>query len=328
MRRNSTFATASATAVVALLAVGLSACGAGDSDISGEVAAIGAPAANPAEEVAEDVAGEVDLPYSDAARSTGTGAVAPETPPGTDTSGTEALLAQDAKMIRTGTVALRSEDVDQTRFEVIEILDAYAGTIASDETSTDQDGLARTVRLVLRVPSQDFRAAIEQISKLATLNSVSSDSVVVTSDYIDTKSRLTTQKASIARITALLSKATSIAEIVAIEAELSQRQATLDSLAQQLRYLEDQTALSTLTVSIARTDVEPSPVESDDAGFVGGLHRGWDALASTVVGIGTAVGLLLPFTLVLAVIAVALRSLRQPIRALARRRTRVPATPD
>ena len=83
---------------------------------------------------------------------------------------------------------------------------------------------------------------------------------------------------------------------MAIESELAQRQAELDSLAQQQAYLKDQTSMATVKVNIERLpDPKAAVAKDDDSGFLAGLAAGWDGLKTTVVAVATVVGALLPF---------------------------------
>ena len=83
---------------------------------------------------------------------------------------------------------------------------------------------------------------------------------------------------------------------MAIENELANRQAQLDSLLQQQAYLKDQTSMSTIKVNIERKpDPKKAAPKDDDDGFLAGLSAGWNGLKTTVVAVATVVGAVLPF---------------------------------
>src|SRR5664279_5032637 len=79
------------------------------------------------------------------------------------------------------------------------------------------------------IPSAKVAPVTDQIAGLGTVRSRGQTSEDVTQQSVDVASRLATQKASIARVRALLAQATRIADIVAIEGELSQRESDLES---------------------------------------------------------------------------------------------------
>ncbi|MDN4171448.1 DUF4349 domain-containing protein [Nocardioides sp. SOB77] len=232
--------------------------------------------------------------------------------------------ATTRKVISTGNVALRADDVGEARFEVQKVVDRYGGEVAEEQTATDDEGEVKRSRLVLRVPSARFDEAVESLKGAAELITAGTTSEDVTPKVLDVDVRVRVQRRSIRRIELLLDRAQSIRDIVSIEAQLSRRQATLASLEKQQDYLADQTAMSTISVSLERTPDEPTAPkddDSDDAGFLTGLSTGWDGLVATAVAAATVVGALLPFA------AVALL-LGLPAWLLVKRMRRRPAALD
>ena len=224
--------------------------------------------------------------------------------------------ALEKAVISTGNVALRSKDVEQAAFDVQQVVDTYLGEVTDQKTNTDTKGAVRHVRMVLRIPSEDFAAAFADLQDVADLTSSSSTSEDVTTQVIDTRVRIRAQRRSIARIEVLLDRAESIRDIVLIEAQLTRRQAALDSLEQQQAYLQDQTSMATITVSIERTPAKATMQHKDDDGFVAGLADGWDALGDFGTAVATRTGQVLPFAGLLLVIGLPLLAL---IRLLRRR---------
>ena len=207
---------------------------------------------------------------------------------------------QTKAVIETGSVDLRSDDVQMARDEVESIVTAHGGQIDDERSTSDDDGELRTTHLVLRFPSANFEATLDELREVADLQSATSKSKDVTTEVINNDVRVRAQARSIKRIEQLLDRARSIRDIMAIEEQLSRRQAALDSLESQQAWLSDQTSLATITVEINRTDV---PVDDEtERGFVAGLSAGWNGLQATTVGVLTAVGALLPFLAVLSVI--------------------------
>ena len=214
-----------------------------------------------------------------------------------------AVEVREAALISTGTVSLRAEDVADARFDVQKVADRYAGQVTDSETRTAEDGAVRETRLVLRVPSDDFTEAMDELEKVAELESSTSTSEDVTSQVVDTAVRIRVQRESIARIEELLARAGSIRDVVAVERQLTTREARLNSLLGQQAYLEDQTSMSTITVHVERSRDAPRPEpEEAGAGFLTGLGAGWDALAALTLGLVTALGAALPFAVVLLVV--------------------------
>lgn len=212
---------------------------------------------------------------------------------------------QKPAVIAHGEVLLRSPDVAGTRADVRRVLTRYDGEVAAEETDTDDEGEAVTARLVLRVPSARFDDAMGELRRVAELGYANADTKDVTTKVIDTRVRLRAQRRSVARVEQLLDRAQDLRDIVLVEAELSRRQAALDSLEQRSAYLADQTSMATIRVVVDHEDDAAPEEHEDHTGFLGGLAAGWHALTAVAVGLATALGAALPFLVVLAVLLAA-----------------------
>jgi hypothetical protein len=210
--------------------------------------------------------------------------------------------AQTVAVISTGSVSLESDDVGDARFEVQKIVGKYRGTISQEETTTGDDGKIETSRMVLRIPSKAFTKVTQELEGVADLLESSSGSEDVTTQVIDNEVRIRAQTKSLERIEALLAQATNLREVVAIESQLTRRQADLDSLKSQQAFLADQTTLSTISVFIERTQEEKD--DKDETGFLRCLSAGWGGFVAAMVGLATVLGFLLPFAVVIALLGV------------------------
>ena len=223
---------------------------------------------------------------------------------GKDASGGTPVEQQ--KVISTGNVQLRADDVGQAIFDVRKIVDVHGGTISEDDTETDKDGDPFRSRMVLRIPTADFDDAMSELEQVADLASSKRGTADVTTQVLDIDVRVEAQQRSIDRIQVLFDNATSIKDIVSVEGELSRRQADLASLQAQQRYLADQTSMSTITLAVERTPkaTKPKPKDHDEAGFLSGLSDGWGALKTFLVGVSTVAGALLPWLVLMLVLAI------------------------
>ena len=230
-------------------------------------------------------------------------------------------------IISKGNVHLLSKDVEKTVFDVQALVDKYGGEITERETGTDDEGDVRVARLLLRIPSKSFQDAFVDLEQVADLKSSNSTAEDVTTQVIDTSVRIRAQRRSLRRVEVLLDRATSIRDIVAIEAQLTRRQADLDSLEKRKAFLSDQTEMSTVTVNIERTpdeETKKKEKKDDDSGFLSGLDNGWHALVSFGTGLATVAGALLPWSIALLLVGGPLLLL---VRRL-RRRAPTPAAPE
>ncbi len=279
----------------------------------------------------DDGGGGGDSAGSMAASDAGNSAPEPAAAPGQDGAAADVAYEQEAPqqgvtdraVISTATVALSSDDVAGARFDVQKIVDQFNGEVAEEQTEGGEE--MRRSRVVIRVPSKDFSAAIEALEEVGVLESSTRKSEDVTTTVIDNAARIRAQEQSLQRVEVLLGQATSIRDIVAIEAQLTRRQADLDSLKSQQAFLADQTSLSTIRVLIERTsEAEKKKPDTDDSGFLSGLDGGWDALTSFGTGVATVAGALLPFAILCALFGVPAWVIS---RRVARRRPPSPAAP-
>lgn len=189
------------------------------------------------------------------------------------------------------------------------------GQVSSEDTGSDPDGKVTRANLVLKVPTKSFETAIQRLSDLGKRLQIHQESTDVTEQVVDVASRIESQRASLERMRALMTKANTIAEIVSVESELTRRESDLEALLAKQKNLSLQTDLATLTLTL--TEKGKPPVETEptqDKGFLAGLKGGWNAFTAVFSALATAVGAMLPFLVLLAIIAVPLWRFRHRLR--------------
>ncbi|WP_027862843.1 DUF4349 domain-containing protein [Marmoricola sp. URHB0036] len=220
-------------------------------------------------------------------------------------------------VISTGQVTLHAKDMARARSEVVRLVTSWGGSVADEQSTSDEHGRLADSTLTLRVPSDHFDEAMSAFGTLGEVEQRSQKSEDVTTKVIDTDARVRAGERSVQQIEALLSRAQKLGDVIAIENDLARRQADLDSLKSQQAWLEDQTSLSTITVYLSRPMVHGTTHEAK--GFLAGLENGWDAFRATFVAVLTGLGAVLPFAVLLALLGV-------PLWWVVRRR-RLPSTP-
>ena len=266
---------------------------------------------------------------SDSGSSSGGGSTAAKEPgPGLAQDGAEPAASRAAlsessgvvgpltrSVISTGQIRVRARDLDRARAEAMRLVAAWGGLVADEKTSSDRRGRAEDSVLTLRVPGPRFSDAMTALARLGKVEQQSRSSQDVTTQVIDNDARVRAAERSIRQIENLLGRATKLGEVISIESDLARRQADLDSLKSQQKWLQDQTTLSTITLSLTRTTPRATPA-SEAHGFLAGLEDGWHALGGATVALLTLLGVLLPFLVLLGLVGV-------PAWLLRRRRTPV-----
>lgn len=242
------------------------------------------------------------------------GAVAPGTPADAPKPGS-AAVSVGPKLTKSASLELRVKDISVAAALVrniatglqAQVLSEQIGTggpgdpmpLSGNEGSSSQpgDGFGFGT-LTLSVPADKLDVALDQLGKIGTVLSRNTSSQDVTSQYVDTESRLKTMRASVDRVRALMAQAKDIGQVVALESEMSRRQADLESLESQLAALKDSVERSTLAISL-RTPWNETVTEN---GFLAGLRSGWDAFAASAEGLFTGIGAVLPFAVFFALV--------------------------
>ncbi len=225
------------------------------------------------------------------------GVAAPEAAPGEPQPAADRDVTIDARVlpgdavIRTADLDVEVEDLRPAADRAGQIARDAGGRVAGEERSgSDEDGSAT---LQLRVPPAEFDGAVRDLTALGAERGRRIGTEDVTDAVVDLEARLNTQRASVARVTALLAEATNLGEVVQIEGELTRRTADLESLEARLAALEGQVELSTITVRLWTVGDEPR--DAGALGFGDGLRNGWDAVTTVARVVAVTAGALLPF---------------------------------
>jgi hypothetical protein len=212
----------------------------------------------------------------------------------------------DRKIIATADVAIRARNVETAAARLRSSATTAGGYVENEQTVTagnptpidDEAAAVTSITMRLRVPTARFDGLLKQMDGLGVVTQRSIGAQDVTSEVVDVDSRVISAKASIARMQVLYEKAVSIADVAAIEGELSRRQADLESLLSRQKELKDQTAMATIGVTLFSESYRAPAVQSsvrkafNDAG---------DALGDALRGILVFAAAILPF-LVLALV--------------------------
>ncbi|MEU6665360.1 DUF4349 domain-containing protein [Streptomyces sp. NPDC046727] len=231
----------------------------------------------------------------DAARAGAPGGAADD---GKATRGTP-RLTQNA-IIRTASLTVEVKDVPKALAKARTTAEDAGGYVGNETTSRDADGHEHT-KVVLRVPTEKYDEVLSGLQGTGRLVERTARATDVTDQVVDVDSRITSQRASVDRIRALMDKATKLSDVVALEGELSTRQADLEALLARQESLKDRTSLATVTLSLSQAPVR----EADDApGFTDALAGGWHAFVSLLRWIALALGAALPFAALAALLVV------------------------
>ncbi|WP_251095349.1 DUF4349 domain-containing protein [Streptomyces sp. Caat 7-52] len=216
-------------------------------------------------------------------------------------------LTPDA-IIRTASLTVEVEDVAKALRAARTTAEDAGGYVGSETTGRDADGHEHT-RVVLRVPTGKYDEVLTGLQGTGRLVDRTAKAVDVTDQVVDVDSRIKSQRVSVDRIRALMEKAAKLSDVVALEGELSTRQADLEALLARQASLEDRTSLATITLSLSETPVRQA---DDSPGFTDALSGGWHVFVAMLRWIALALGAALPFAALAALLAVLWRRIVRP----------------
>ncbi|NED94121.1 DUF4349 domain-containing protein [Phytoactinopolyspora alkaliphila] len=196
-------------------------------------------------------------------------------------------------------LSITTDDVDEAAAKAASVARSAGGFVADERTTSHSS------TLTLRVPTEQHSDAVAELQDLGEVTHRSRSTEDVTQQVVDTKSRISSQRESIARIRTLLGEAEELSDVISIEAELAAREADLDALLSRQEQLSNLTTLATIDVTFRAASAEAEDSEAA-VGFLAGLKNGWNAFTDVMGGAATALGAALPFMLLAAVLGVPL----------------------
>jgi hypothetical protein len=206
----------------------------------------------------------------------------------TPTEGAVSTIRRE--VVYTAEVSLEVEDVGTTAARLRTAVIKDGGFLLND------DRVEGSATLVLKVQPKEFEDTIGSLEQLGKVRSRRINAQDVTAEMVDLEARLNSAKVSRDRLRTLLNAAVKVEDIVAIEAELSTREATVEQLQGQINVLRNQVGFATITVQLyersvaAIDDSKTTPSEA--------LQNGWVALVDflrSVVVVGATILPFIPF---------------------------------
>ncbi|TXG77274.1 DUF4349 domain-containing protein [Candidatus Dojkabacteria bacterium] len=172
------------------------------------------------------------------------------------------VMNTERKVSTTGSVDLRAKSLDWTVSKIREIVKNAGGFIENATLNQPEQGI-KSAWMTVKVPADRFEAALAEIKQTADqVVNENTGATDFTAQSIDLNARLNNKRAEEKAYESLLSSATKVADVVEITQELTRVRTEIESLEQQHRYLEAQTALATLSVSVTEDPrVQANPGE-------------------------------------------------------------------
>jgi hypothetical protein len=181
----------------------------------------------------------------------------------TATPGDGSITGDRIDVIRTGTFSLEVDDVDASLTKLTSVVKSQGGYVSGSYRYTDTSTPYLTV--TFRVPAASFDAAVLALRAEGTVLSEQISTYEVTMQLVDLEARLRNLRASETALLELMSRATTVSDVLAVQTQLTSVRSDIESYDAQRASLADQVAMTTVSVTI-------SPIGSS----IGNATNGFD----------------------------------------------------
>ena len=231
--------------------------------------------------------------YSAAGRGSATG----------KTAGLATLALSTQSIIYTADLTLRVDDVAAQAEAAKNIVTAVGGYVAREQEITPPGRHRTSVQLALKIPVAQYAQTLDKLKALHGKQiAFNQHAVDVTQRVADVNSRVASAQAAISQLRALLRRAGSVSQLLPVQEQINSQESELEALLAQQRALAHETSYATVTVLLLGHHAVIVKKHQKIPGFAGGLRGGWHALGLVVGWVLTALGSILPFAVLLALI--------------------------
>ncbi|MHB8682019.1 MAG: DUF4349 domain-containing protein [Acidimicrobiales bacterium] len=219
-----------------------------------------------------------------------------------------AATGQSARIEETGSITLlvpgSQIQPDLSRLTALAV--ANGGFVANSATQSSTSGSPAQGALTLSVPVASFASVLSEVQGLGRVDGLTTKATDVTGQYVDLQARIAALQSSRQQYLTIMTRASSIGDVLAVQQQLDTLQSQIEQLQGQLQVLDSETTYSTLTVTLLQKAVVASA-----PGPASGLTSAWHAATSGFVsgfeGLVRISGPMLFALLLLAAIVLAVR---------------------
>ncbi len=218
-------------------------------------------------------------------------------------------VGQPARIEQTGSLDLTVAHgaLTSTMNKLTALASAYGGFVANSQTQSNGASSASTTSngppsgtVTLQVPVANFAALLAEAKSLGKPSAVTTKATDVTGQYVDLQARINALELSRQQYLTIMAKASSVGDVLAVQAQLDNLQSQIEQLQGQLAVIDNQTAYSTLIVALS----EPGPHHPAPVPAASGVTKAWhDSLHGFAVGVDGIIRLGGPFLFALLCLA-------------------------
>ncbi|WP_165864983.1 DUF4349 domain-containing protein [Rufibacter latericius] len=196
----------------------------------------------------------------------------------------EAKPKTQEHVIRQAEVKFEVQDLFQSTQRVESLVSDMGATLSNTTQHQTED--TKTTDFVIRVQPEKFKPLLQQLQKESIrldVRTISSEDVGL--EYVDLEARKKAKEAVEQRFLGLLKEAKTIKQVLEVEREIQAVREQIESTEARLRYLQNQTAYSTIRLSMYQVIPVSTPQEPGfGARLFAALDTGWQLWLSLVIG--------------------------------------------
>jgi hypothetical protein len=213
------------------------------------------------------------------------------------------VAAADRKIIRNGDLTIETDSPIDGQHKITSIAESRGGFVVTSEFKHNEaaNQSKPTVTVVVRVPSPQFAATLDQIRDIG--GRVIQQKVTgqdVSEEYLDLEARIRTKKALESQFLEIMKQARKVSDALEVQTQLADVRTEIERFEGRRRFLENQSALSTITVTLQM----PMPlVAATTTGFGQSIKQAFgdavDTAASIILFVIQAVIVLVPIAVLI-----------------------------
>lgn len=236
----------------------------------------------------------------------------------TDTGASTTAVPQNRKWIVTVDMDAETEDLDALLESITSQIESLGGYV-EDQRVTNGSRYStsryRSASLTVRIPAEDVDSFTQKVSGVCNVVRSSKSLEDVTLTYVATESRMNALQTEEARLLELMEQAETMADLLEIEARLTDVRYELERVTSQLRVYDNLVDYATIYLGIDEV-TEYTPVEEETLWqrISGGFVRSLKGLGETLLDVAVWLIVNLPYLVVLAAIGWAIVAITRRLR--------------
>lgn len=189
------------------------------------------------------------------------------------------VTRDNAKIIYTAQIELRVERLLDGTAKFETLVAQSNGYVSSSKLKNEQGNLSSAFWKI-RIPSDRYRAFLRDLAQLGQVVQQNSSSQEVTEEFIDLEARIKNLQRQETRLETRLERVGNSDEILRLEQEITRVRTDIERLQGRQRFLTDQTAMSTVDVTISETKTFQAPVTVAEPTFGDRTNAAWNTSRS------------------------------------------------